>query len=117
MAHTLRLVRKIDIIGKKDPQLPNNWPSIDEAGMTMTKGDYLASRCTVVNTRERDVSTGPTTNDEMCWFVVMYWVEGPRTLEKKACTSQGFPHYSWSSGLEGKLPVLRNIPNEEASTL
>ena len=100
-----------------DPLFPFTWPSIDETGITMTKGDYLVSRCTIVNTRERDVSTGLTVNNEMCWFMVMYWVEGPRALKKKICKSQGFPSYSWSKGLKGKVPVLRNIPNEEASTL
>ena len=105
------------LVGKHDPQLPNAFYSIDDAGFTMTKGDFLATRCTMVNTGDRLVETGTTHTDEMCQYYIMYWVEGPKTLDMKICKSQGFPFYSWSSGFAGRGVMLQNIPDEEASSL
>ena len=94
------------LIGKKDPQLPQAFYSIQETGMTMTKGDILASRCTMVNTRNKTVKTGLKDVDEMCAFQVMYWVEGPQILNGQHCQSS--PSYSWNGG---KHPILHNIPD------
>lgn len=53
-----------------------------------------------------------TSNDEMCNFYVMYWVEGTEPLEQQLCVSEGSPRYYWY-----KDPYLTNIPDEEASVL
>ena len=105
------------LIGKRDPQLPNEFHSIDDTEITMTKGDSLASRCTMVNTKDKAVYSGSTVVDEMCMFYFLYWVEGPKPLDMKVCISNGYPFYSWSRGLGGKGPTLGNIPEVEASTL
>lgn len=53
-----------------------------------------------------------TSDDEMCNFYVMYWVEGTEPLEQQLCVSEGSPRYYWY-----KDPYLSNIPDKEASTL
>lgn len=102
------------LLGKRDPQLPQMFQSISEE-MTMTRGDSLATRCTMVNYRNSAVSVGSTNTDEMCNFYLMYWVEGQEILSQKSCWSLGPPVYSWGGWLLGG--GLSNIPDEEASTL
>ena len=81
--------------------------------MTLTRGDIIASRCTMFNNGETDVSIGPTKNDEMCNFYLMYWVEGNRIPFETYCFTPGPPFYTWagSKGQKG----LKNIPYKEAS--
>ena len=52
-----------------------------------------------------------TSDDEMCNFYLMYWVEGPVSLKKKDCFTAGPPLWTWGRYL------LNNIPSDEASTL
>lgn len=53
-----------------------------------------------------------TSDDEMCNFYIMYWVEGTEPLEQQVCVSEGSPRYYWEND-----PYLNNIPDEEASKL
>ena len=101
------------LLGKDDPQLPQMFNSIEKNTMTLTRGDIIASRCTMFNNGETDVSVGPTKNDEMCNFYLMYWVEGNRIPSETYCFTPGPPFYSWagSKGQKG----LKNIPDKEAS--
>lgn len=102
------------LLGKDDPQLPQMFNPIEDKSITLTGGDILASRCTMVNDGENDVFVGPTRKDEMCNFYVMYWVEGNKIPSDNFCFSMGPPYYAWDgSGLSQRLP---NIPDIEAST-
>ena len=103
------------LLGKKDPQLPQMFYSTDKNDITMTNGDYLATRCTMVNFRSNSVSVGSTNLDEMCNFYLMYWVDGPEIMQKKSCWSLGPPMYSWDGWFLGG--GLSNVPNDAASTL
>ena len=103
------------LLGKKDPQLPQMFYSINDTSIIMKKGDTLATRCTMVNFRDHAVSVGSTNEDEMCNFYMMYWVEGTEIMEQKSCFSLGPPVYSWGGWLLGG--GLSNIPDAEASTL
>jgi len=59
----------------------------------------LAARCTINNNEKRIIKIGPTGEDEMCNFYLMYWTEtGGQTLKENACFSAGPPNYRWSSG-------------------
>ena len=51
-----------DITGSKD--------------LVIRDGDWIAARCTFYNRHNADVKMGPTANDEMCTFYLMFWVEG-----------------------------------------
>ena len=99
------------LLGKDDPQLPQMFNSIEKNTMTLTRGDIIASRCTMFNNGETDVNVGPTRNDEMCNFYLMYWVEGNQIPSEMYCFTPGPPLYSWA-GSKG----LKNIPDKEASS-
>jgi len=64
-----------------------------------------------VNYGDDPVHIGATKKDEMCNFYMMYWVHGKRPVVPQTCFSNGPPHWSWASWR------LKNIPDEEASTL
>ena len=54
-----------------------------ESDMTLTKGDTVAARCTMVSYRDRITWVGSTAEDEMCNFYMMYWVEGNQVLSSQ----------------------------------
>lgn len=98
-------------LGKRDPLTPQMFYPIDNNG-TIEKGDYLAARCTMKNTRDRVTHIGSTNEDEMCNFYLMYYVDGDEPLNK-ACGSSGPPNYYWRNEEVG----FNNIPEIEASRL
>ncbi|CAK1601715.1 unnamed protein product [Parnassius mnemosyne] len=100
------------LLGKKDPQLPQMfYPVVDKT--PVRKGDVLAARCTMNNTHDYPVKIGPTNNDEMCNFYLMYYVENDTPLNRKYCFTNGPPYYYWENAPEG----FNVIPDGEASTL
>merc|ERR1719342_193720 len=88
--------------------------------MTLTKGDTVAARCTMVNHRDRITYIGTTNEDEMCNFYVMYWVHGKKPMEKNTCFSRGPPTWSWNGWfalgagqgleplMEGPYPIVEH---------
>jgi len=102
------------LIGKKDPQLPQMFYPVADPSLTLTRGDTVAARCTMVNHRDRVTYIGMTNEDEMCNFYIMYWVEGKKSMEQKQCFTRGPPTWSWGGWFGGGLS---NIPDQEASTL
>merc|ERR1711879_51435 len=101
-----------DLIGKKSPKDPQMFYPIKDSSMTLTHGDILAARCTMVNSHDHDVYIGQTNKDEMCNFYVMYWVLGKEPVKDRLCFSLGPPSWSWTANAQ-----LQNIPDEAASTL
>ncbi|KAF7389065.1 hypothetical protein HZH66_010202 [Vespula vulgaris] len=69
------------------------------------------ARCTMQNMRDTWTNIGPTNEDEMCNFYLMYYVENDEPLNMKYCFTPGPPVYYWEND------ELRNIPDKEASTL
>merc|ERR1712013_321531 len=105
------------LIGKKSPQVPQMFYPV-EREMTLSAGDVVAARCTMVNTRDRTTVVGPTGEDEMCNFYMMYWVQGKDTIQPNTCFTRGPPTWSWGGlSLLGLGADLRNIPDMEASIL
>merc|ERR1719384_2821734 len=45
------------LIGKRDPQKPQMFYPITDSGLTLTQGDRVAARCTMVNHRDRIAPT------------------------------------------------------------
>ncbi|XP_076028651.1 peptidylglycine-alpha-hydroxylating monooxygenase isoform X2 [Oratosquilla oratoria] len=97
------------LIGKMDPQLPQMFYPV-KTDLTLTKGDVVAARCTMVSNRDRVTRIGGTNEDEMCNFYMMYWTHD-NNMDKKNCFTLGAPFYSWERG------GLNSIPSEEASSL
>lgn len=58
---------------------------IKDTSLTLTEGDTVAARCTMVNHRDRITYIGSTNEDEMCNFYIMYWVEGNGPMKKNTC--------------------------------
>ena len=82
------------LIGKRDPQKPQMFYPITDSGLTLTQGDRVAARCTMVNHRDRITAVGATNEDEMCNFYIMYWVEGKETVHPDVCFTSGNSAYS-----------------------
>ncbi|XP_034949913.1 peptidylglycine alpha-hydroxylating monooxygenase [Chelonus insularis] len=97
-------------LGKRNPLTPQMFYPVHN-NVTITEGDTVAARCTMYSTRDTWTSIGPTNNDEMCNFYLMYYVENDEPLEMKYCFTRGPPNFYWH------LSRLQNIPNREASTL
>jgi peptidylglycine monooxygenase len=92
------------LIGERNPQLAQLFEPVANKSLVVRGGDVIAARCTVRNDEARVVEVGPTADDEMCNFYMMYWVEGERVLEDNTCFSPGAPQYYWSrSGLGGAV--------------
>ena len=106
---------KWDLIGKRDPQQPQMFYPIKDDKMVINKGDILAARCTMVNKNDWPVFAGPTNDDEMCNFYIMYWVKGGSPISPATCFTPGPPKWSWGGWENGA--GLKNIPDEQASTL
>lgn len=68
-----------------------------------------------VNDHDWTVLIGPTNDDEMCNFYIMYWVDGGKPISPSTCFTPGPPLWSWGGWEFGA--GLDNIPEIEASTL
>jgi peptidylglycine monooxygenase len=98
------------LLGKEDPQLPQMFYPVVDDKQTLTKGDTVAARCTMINDKDHAVWVGSTRDDEMCNFYLMYWMNGERNLKQKSCTSVGPPIYYWDRWLIGG--GLSNVPDD-----
>ena len=56
--------------------------------LSLTRGDVVAARCTMVNNRDRTTYVGATKEDEMCNFYIMYWVDGDLPMDQTTCFSR-----------------------------
>ncbi|ODM93542.1 Peptidylglycine alpha-hydroxylating monooxygenase [Orchesella cincta] len=98
---------KWSLIGKKDPQLPQMFYPVEHY-IPVKNGDILAARCTMESNRKRMTYIGPTRNDEMCNFYIMYYVTDGQILEADSCGGEGpFENY-W----ERNYPTLNNFPDD-----
>lgn len=100
------------LLGKRDPLTPQMfYPVFDKTPIKY--GDKIAARCTMdSSTRNRWTEVGPTNNDEMCNFYLLFYVENGTPLETPSCYDMGPPHYYWHNNEQ-----LNNIPEAEASSL
>lgn len=89
------------LVGERDPQLPQLFEPVANKSLVVRGGDVLAARCEIKNNEARAIEVGPTGDDEMCNFYMMYWVEGDRVLRDNTCFSPGPPEYYWSQEAGG----------------
>jgi peptidylglycine monooxygenase len=85
------------LIGERDPQLPQMFTKVSNTSAIIQPGDIIASRCTMKNDENRDISVGNSGADEMCNFYIYYMVDGTQTLKDNTCYSPGYPEYRWST--------------------
>ncbi|EFO84961.1 hypothetical protein CRE_03921 [Caenorhabditis remanei] len=84
-----------ELIGKRDPQLPQMFVPVEDSSMTIQQGDMVTARCVMNNNENHDISMGATGEDEMCNFYIMYWTDGD-VMHDNTCYSPGAPDYRWT---------------------
>ncbi|XP_017345196.1 peptidyl-glycine alpha-amidating monooxygenase isoform X2 [Ictalurus punctatus] len=92
------------LIGRQSPQLPQAFYPTSNA-IDVRYGDTLAARC--VFTGEGKTSKthiGGTSNDEMCNFYIMYYMDSKHALPYMDCMDHG------SSSLFRNIPAEANVP-------
>ncbi|KAK7501583.1 hypothetical protein BaRGS_00007014 [Batillaria attramentaria] len=97
-------------IGRQDPRKPQMFYNVTDPEMTIKNGDILAARCTMENTNNNSVSVGPTQNDEMCNFYIMYYVDGDHLLQPNVCFKQGAPGWYWQDYPDQRGLNLAAVP-------
>lgn len=98
------------LLGRRDPLTPQMFYAVFNKE-PITYGDRIAARCTMdSHNKNKDTYIGPTNNDEMCNFYLMYYVENDTPLKMQYCTTGGPSVYQWSK-------EFNNIPDLEASSL
>lgn len=88
--------RAVTLLGERDPQLPQLFDSVKNTSLVIRQHDVIAAQCTIKNNEKHVIDVGPTGEDEMCNFYLMYWVDGDRVLSENTCMSPGPPEYYWS---------------------
>ncbi|CAK9296121.1 unnamed protein product [Gordionus sp. m RMFG-2023] len=99
-------------LGEKSPQLEQMFYPV-ENNVTIEKNDIVAAKCIMNNTRSEEIFIGPTDQDEMCNFYLMYYYDvvtkdmklkmfdGAKQAElrisEKQCYSPGPPYWYWKS--------------------
>uniref|UniRef100_A0A6G1S598 Putative peptidylglycine alpha-hydroxylating monooxygenase Y71G12B.4 n=1 Tax=Aceria tosichella TaxID=561515 RepID=A0A6G1S598_9ACAR len=76
---------ELELIGEHNPQEPQMFYPVEDKSMTISRGDRIYAYCDYNNTRDHFVSIGPTGNDEMCNFYMMYWTESGELLDNQDC--------------------------------
>uniref|UniRef100_A0A915DGP2 peptidylglycine monooxygenase n=1 Tax=Ditylenchus dipsaci TaxID=166011 RepID=A0A915DGP2_9BILA len=90
-------------LGERNPQLPQLFETVANQSIVVSQGDILAARCNIKNTEDRKIEVGSTSEDEMCNFYMMYWVEGEDVLQNHICYSPGSPSYKWAKKLDSTI--------------
>ncbi|XP_035211350.1 peptidylglycine alpha-hydroxylating monooxygenase-like isoform X2 [Stegodyphus dumicola] len=85
------------LIGKRNPQDPQMFYPVEDKNLTIGYGDIMATRCTMYNFRDTDTYIGYSSDDEMCTYYIMYYINADRTLSKNICFTSGPPDYYWST--------------------
>lgn len=104
-------------IGRRSPQLPQMfYPISGDRHLTIRKGDVIATRCTMENYRDHMVRIGPTGEDEMCNFYIMYYVkrDESRPLRNNVCFTPGPPNWHFASfrSFSGDTLDTTRIPDD-----
>jgi len=95
---------KWTLIGERSPQKPQIFEKVKNQNMVIRQGDVLASRCVINNNENHPIEVGPTSEDEMCNFYLMYYTNG-KPLSNNVCSSPGAPYYHL-----GRDAGLNHIP-------
>ncbi|KAG7280784.1 LOW QUALITY PROTEIN: hypothetical protein CRUP_035449, partial [Coryphaenoides rupestris] len=92
------------LIGRQSPQLPQAfYPASKE--MDVKFGDIIAARCVFTGEgRTSATYIGGTSDDEMCNFYIMYYMESKHAMPFMSCMDPG------SSELFSHIPVLPELP-------
>ncbi|XP_047660566.1 peptidyl-glycine alpha-amidating monooxygenase isoform X3 [Tachysurus fulvidraco] len=91
-------------IGRQSPQLPQAFYPASNA-IDVRYGDILAARCVFTGEgKTSKTKIGGTSNDEMCNFYIMYYMDSKHAVPYMDCVDHG------SSSLFRNIPAEANIP-------
>ncbi|XP_076804580.1 putative peptidylglycine alpha-hydroxylating monooxygenase 1 isoform X3 [Clavelina lepadiformis] len=84
-------------IGNENPQHPEAFYPVKDKFLSISNGDWLASRCEMFNFRNRTTNIGMKHTDEMCNFYIMYWKHRDKNSAKvkTMMCKNGFPWTHW----------------------
>ncbi|KAF5889985.1 peptidyl-glycine alpha-amidating monooxygenase isoform X1, partial [Clarias magur] len=92
------------LIGRQSPQLPQAFYPASNA-IDVRYGDTLAARCVFTGEgKTKKTQIGGTSNDEMCNFYIMYYMESQHAQPYMDCMDHG------SNNLFRNIPAEANIP-------
>ncbi|XP_066506633.1 peptidyl-glycine alpha-amidating monooxygenase isoform X2 [Hoplias malabaricus] len=92
------------LIGRQSPQLPQAFYPVSNA-IDVKYGDTLAARCVFTGEgKTTETRIGGTSNDEMCNFYIMYYMDNRFFVPYKDCMAHG------SSNLFRNIPDEANVP-------
>ncbi|VDN56623.1 unnamed protein product [Dracunculus medinensis] len=86
---------KWELIGERDPLLPQNFQPVNNTNLVIRQGDIVAARCVMNNKENKAFMMGNTGEDEMCNYYLMYWVY--EKFRDNVCYSPGAPEYRFST--------------------
>uniref|UniRef100_A0A8B9JXN2 Peptidylglycine alpha-amidating monooxygenase n=1 Tax=Astyanax mexicanus TaxID=7994 RepID=A0A8B9JXN2_ASTMX len=92
------------LIGRQSPQLPQAFYPVSN-DIEVKYGDTLAARCVFTGEgRSSKTRIGGTSNDEMCNFYMMYYMDNKHSIPYMDCMDHG------SSSLFRSIPNEANVP-------
>ncbi|KAM9841338.1 peptidyl-glycine alpha-amidating monooxygenase B [Aulostomus maculatus] len=95
---------KWTLIGRQSPQLPQAFYAVNKE-VTVKYGDTLAARCVFTGEgRTTPTYIGGTSDDEMCNFYIMYYMDSRHATPYMNCMDGG------SSKLFKHIPAEANVP-------
>uniref|UniRef100_T1IZZ8 peptidylglycine monooxygenase n=1 Tax=Strigamia maritima TaxID=126957 RepID=T1IZZ8_STRMM len=101
------------LLGKKNPQLPQMFYPVNDTNVVIKKGDVIASRCTLYNNRSTVTNVGLTYDDAMCYFYLLFWINGTNMPENDICHSLGPPAWGWKDYPLDNIPPDASTPGKK----
>ncbi|KAM8873147.1 peptidyl-glycine alpha-amidating monooxygenase B isoform 2-T2 [Synchiropus picturatus] len=107
---------KWTLIGRQSPQLPQAfYPANKDA--TIKNGDTVAARCVFTGEGRTTITKiGGTSEDEMCNFYIMYYMDNKHAIPYMDCMEDGSPKLFQRIPAEANVPIAVN-PGEMNSMM
>uniref|UniRef100_A0A672HGC9 Peptidylglycine alpha-amidating monooxygenase n=1 Tax=Salarias fasciatus TaxID=181472 RepID=A0A672HGC9_SALFA len=96
---------KWSLIGRQSPQLPQAfYPATKD--VVVESGDTLAARCVFTGEgRTSETRIGGTSDDEMCNFYIMYYMDSKHAASFMTCMDDGSPELFQHIPAEANVPI------------
>ncbi|XP_068609284.1 peptidyl-glycine alpha-amidating monooxygenase B [Brachionichthys hirsutus] len=97
---------KWTLIGRQSPQLPQAFYPVDK-DMSVKYNDILAARCMFTGDgRTSKTYIGGTSDDEMCNFYIMYYMDSKHTVPYMNCMETGSKELFQHIPAEASIPIF-----------
>ncbi|XP_077441670.1 peptidyl-glycine alpha-amidating monooxygenase isoform X3 [Vanacampus margaritifer] len=96
---------KWNLIGRQSPQLPQAFYPTNR-DVDVQRGDTLAARCMFTGEgRSEETYIGGSSDDEMCNFYIMYYMDSKHAIPYMNCMKQGSAKLFQHIPLEASIPI------------